>query len=151
LRRLFNPHLPRPFLPLKLAAPGAAGLVVATLPRWARRMYGLPATPLEDLWATTALKALHLGTQVIPEPWRYSPHPRRARRRTRGAGPDLPRAPCLPPPPGGRSMRWARACQAGGAGMFHAAITGLSCSVPRMLIVPVSRRNNRPSAGGRPK
>jgi uncharacterized protein (DUF2236 family) len=89
LRRLFNPHLPRPFLPLKLAAPGLAGLVVATLPRWARRMYGLPATPLEDLWATTTLRALHLGTQVVPEPWRYSPDARRARRLTREAGPDL--------------------------------------------------------------
>lgn len=85
LRRLFNPAVPRQFLPLKLAAPGIATLVVATLPRWARRMYGLPATPLEDLWATTTLKALHLGTHVIPEQLRYSPDAKRARELTRVA------------------------------------------------------------------
>jgi uncharacterized protein (DUF2236 family) len=89
LRRLFNPAVPRQLLPLKLAAPGIATLVIATLPRWARRMYGLPATPLEDLWATTTLKALYRGTQVVPEPWRYSPDARRARRLTREAVPGL--------------------------------------------------------------
>ncbi len=82
LRRLFNPAVPNRFLPLKLAAPGVATLVVATLPRWARRMYGLPATPLEDLWATTTLKALYQGIKIIPEPWRYSPDAKRARRLT---------------------------------------------------------------------
>jgi uncharacterized protein (DUF2236 family) len=80
LRRMFNPALPRQFLPLKLAAPSVATLVIATLPRWARRMYGLPATPLEDLWATAVLKALYRGTHVIPEHWRYSPDAKRARR-----------------------------------------------------------------------
>lgn len=89
LRRLFNPAVPRQWLPLKLAAPGIATLVVATLPRWARRMYGLPATPLEDIWATAWLKALHRGTRVVPESWRYSPDARRARDLTRGTGPDL--------------------------------------------------------------
>jgi uncharacterized protein (DUF2236 family) len=89
LRRLFNPAVPRQWLPLKLAAPGIATLVVATLPRWARRMYGLPATPLEDIWATAWLKALHRGTQVVPESWRYSPDARRARELSRGTGPDL--------------------------------------------------------------
>jgi uncharacterized protein (DUF2236 family) len=89
LWRLFNPTVPRQFLPLKLAAPGIATLVVATLPRWARRMYGLPATPLEDLWATGWLKALYRGTQVVPESWRYSPDARRARELTREEGPDL--------------------------------------------------------------
>jgi uncharacterized protein (DUF2236 family) len=85
LRRLYTPAVPRQWLPLKLAAPGIATLVVATLPRWARRMYGLPATPLEDLWATAWLKALHRGTQVVPESWRYSPDARRARELTRGS------------------------------------------------------------------
>lgn len=83
LWRMFNPAVPRQLLPLKLAAPSIATLVVATLPRWARRMYGLPATPLEDLWATAVLKALYRGTHVIPEQWRYSPAARRARRLTR--------------------------------------------------------------------
>ncbi len=89
LWRLFNPAVPRQFLPLKLAAPGIATLVVATLPRWARRMYGLPATPLEDLWATAWLRALHGGTRVIPESWRYSPDARRARALSRDAGAGL--------------------------------------------------------------
>ena len=85
LRRMFNPAVPRRMLPLKLAAPSVASLTIATLPRWARRMYGLPATPLEDLWATTTLKALYHGTRVVPEQWRYSPDARRARRLSRAA------------------------------------------------------------------
>jgi uncharacterized protein (DUF2236 family) len=89
LLRLFNPTVPRQWLPLKLAAPGLATLVVATLPRWARRMYGLPATPLEDVWATAWLKGLYQGTRVVPEAWRYSPDARRARQLTRASGPDL--------------------------------------------------------------
>jgi hypothetical protein len=52
-------------------------------------MYGLPATPFEDLWATTWLKALYRGTQVVPEAWRYSPDARRARELTRESGADL--------------------------------------------------------------
>jgi uncharacterized protein (DUF2236 family) len=89
LRRLFNPNIPRQFLPLKLVAPGLSALAVASLPRWARRMYGLPATPLEDLWATAWLKALHQGTRIIPEAWRYSPDARRARELNRNAAPNL--------------------------------------------------------------
>jgi len=83
LRRLFNPSVPRQFLPLKLAAPGIASLVVATLPRWARRMYGLPGLPTTDLTATLTLKALYRGTHVVPERFRYSPDARRALRLTR--------------------------------------------------------------------
>lgn len=79
-RRLFNPSVPRQFLPLKLAAPGIAGLVVATLPRWARRMYGLPGLPTSDLAATLTLKSLYRGTHLIPERYRYSPDAKRARR-----------------------------------------------------------------------
>ncbi|MFL6053227.1 MAG: oxygenase MpaB family protein [Actinoallomurus sp.] len=89
LRRLYHPAVPRRMLPLKLAAPSIATLVVATLPRWARRMYGLPATPLEDLWATMTLKALYRGTRIVPEQWRYSPDARRAHRLTRDVPPDL--------------------------------------------------------------
>ncbi|HEY7489269.1 MAG TPA: oxygenase MpaB family protein [Streptosporangiaceae bacterium] len=85
LRRLFNPSVPRQLLPLKLAAPGIAGLVVATLPRWARRMYGLPGLPTTDLAATVTLKALYRGTHVVPERYRYSPDAQRARRLTREA------------------------------------------------------------------
>lgn len=79
LRRLFNPTVPRQMLPLKLAAPPIGMLVVATLPRWARRMYGLPGLPTSDLAATLALKSLYRGTHVIPAQLRYSPDAKRAR------------------------------------------------------------------------
>jgi len=78
LRRLFNPPVPRPMLPLKLAAPSLATLTVATLPRWARRMYGLPGLPTSDLAATLTLQAMHRGTRVIPARLRYSPDAKRA-------------------------------------------------------------------------
>ncbi|MCW2883870.1 MAG: hypothetical protein QOE54_547 [Streptosporangiaceae bacterium] len=80
LKRLFYPDVPRQLLPLKLAAPGLATLAVATLPRWARRMYGLPGLPTADLAATLTLKGLYHGTRLIPEHFRYSPDARRARR-----------------------------------------------------------------------
>lgn len=86
-RRLFNPSVPRQFLPLKLAAPGIATLVVATLPRWARRMYGLPGLPTSDLAATLTLKSLYRGTHLIPERYRYSPDAKRARRLMAEHGP----------------------------------------------------------------
>ncbi|WP_433468353.1 oxygenase MpaB family protein [Spirillospora sp. CA-128828] len=83
LRRMFSPVVPRPLLPLKLAAPGLGMLVVSTLPRWARRMYGLPGLPTSDLAATLTLKGLYRTTHVVPERFRYSPDARRARRLTR--------------------------------------------------------------------
>jgi uncharacterized protein (DUF2236 family) len=79
LRRLFNPDVPRAMLPLRLAAPGIAALSVATLPRWARRMYGLPGLPTSDLGATMMLKGLYRGSHLIPESLRYSPDAKRAR------------------------------------------------------------------------
>ncbi|MFG1999779.1 oxygenase MpaB family protein [Spirillospora sp. NPDC048911] len=83
LRRLFNPNVPRQMLPLKLAAPGIATLVVTTLPRWARRMYGLPGLPTSDLAATLTLKGLYRTSHVVPERYRYSPDAKRARDLTR--------------------------------------------------------------------
>jgi uncharacterized protein (DUF2236 family) len=80
LLRMFNPNVPRKLLPLKLAAPALGTLVVSTLPRWARRMYGLPGLPTSDLAATLTLKSLHRTTQAIPERYRYSPDAQRARR-----------------------------------------------------------------------
>lgn len=89
LRRLFNPAVPRQLLPLKAVAPGIAMLVVATLPRWARRMYGLPGLPTSDLAATLALKSLYRSTRVIPAQLRYSPDARRAHELTREYEADL--------------------------------------------------------------
>lgn len=93
-RRLFNPGVPRKLLPLKAAAPAIAGLVVSTLPRWARRMYGLPGLPTSDLAATLTLKGLYHGTHLIPERYRYSPDAQRARRliAEQGSGDGLPLA-----------------------------------------------------------
>lgn len=89
LRRMFSPAVPRRMLPLKLAAPGIGMLVVATLPRWARRMYGLPGLPTSDLAATMTLKGLYRTTHVIPERYRYTPDAQRARRLTREHETDL--------------------------------------------------------------
>ncbi|MFF0523780.1 oxygenase MpaB family protein [Actinomadura nitritigenes] len=83
LKRMFSPAVPQHLMPLKLAAPGVAMLVVSTLPRWARRMYGLPGLPTSDLAATLALKGLYRTTHAVPERFRYSPDARRARRLTR--------------------------------------------------------------------
>ncbi|HEY8482383.1 MAG TPA: oxygenase MpaB family protein [Spirillospora sp.] len=83
LRRMFNPAVPRHLLPLKLAAPALGTLVVATLPRWARRMYGLPGLPTSDLAATLTLKGLYRTTRLVPERYRYSPDARRALQLTR--------------------------------------------------------------------
>jgi uncharacterized protein (DUF2236 family) len=95
LWRMFNPAVPRKLLPLKLAAPAAGTFVVSTLPRWARRMYGLPGLPTSDLAATLALKGLYRTTRVVPERYRYSPDARRARELTRlrdATGTDWPAA-----------------------------------------------------------
>ncbi|WP_241661413.1 oxygenase MpaB family protein [Thermomonospora catenispora] len=78
LRRMLNPPVPRMLTPLKLAAPAVTALAVSTLPRWARRMYGLPGLPTSDLAATLTLQALHRGSRVIPAQLRYSPDARRA-------------------------------------------------------------------------
>ncbi|MCP2338612.1 oxygenase MpaB family protein [Actinomadura rupiterrae] len=78
-RRMFNPALPSRLVPLKLAAPAVGLLVVSTLPRWARRKYGLPGLPTSDLAATLTLKGLYRTTRVVPERYRYSPDARRAR------------------------------------------------------------------------
>ncbi|MFC4535325.1 oxygenase MpaB family protein [Sphaerisporangium dianthi] len=75
-----NAPVPLRLAALRAAVPMITLLAFATLPRWARRLYGLPATPLEDLWAGASLKALYRGTRVIPEGLRYGPDARRARR-----------------------------------------------------------------------
>jgi uncharacterized protein (DUF2236 family) len=67
---LLAPPMPRW---LSLATPArpawAAGTAVAaaTLPRWVRRMYGLPGLPPTDLAATVALRALRFAVAAAPE------------------------------------------------------------------------------------
>lgn len=66
LLRSLNPPVPTAYLPLKLAVPPLTTLGFASLPRWARRMYGLPATPLTDAAATAGLHAFQQGASRIP-------------------------------------------------------------------------------------
>lgn len=80
LRLSLNAPLPRLLTPLKPAMPALTLLAFATLPRWARRLYGLPATPVGDLWATATLRTLHTGLGLVPGHVRYSPAARRAHR-----------------------------------------------------------------------
>ncbi|TDD19453.1 oxygenase MpaB family protein [Nonomuraea diastatica] len=66
LRLSLNAPLPALLTPLKPAMPALTLLAFATLPRWARRLYGLPATPVGDLWATATLRTLHTGIGLVP-------------------------------------------------------------------------------------
>jgi uncharacterized protein (DUF2236 family) len=83
LRLSFNPAVPPALLPLKLVAPPVSTLAFASLPRWARKMYGAPASPITDLAATAALTALQRASRGLPEQVRYPPLVRAARRRMR--------------------------------------------------------------------
>lgn len=42
-------------------------LALTTLPRWARRLFGLPALPTTDLSATLTLRGLRAATGVLPD------------------------------------------------------------------------------------
>ncbi|MFI6531266.1 oxygenase MpaB family protein [Nonomuraea sp. NPDC050547] len=80
LRQSLTAPLPLRLAPLKPVLPALTLLAFATLPRWARRLYGLPATPVGDLWATATLRALHAGLGLVPAQMRYAPDARRARK-----------------------------------------------------------------------
>jgi uncharacterized protein (DUF2236 family) len=56
-----HPPVPDGNLVLKLGLPPVSALAVATLPGWARRMYGRPSGPLSDLAATAGLRAVRLA------------------------------------------------------------------------------------------
>jgi uncharacterized protein (DUF2236 family) len=66
LVRSFLPDIPWPFTGLKLVVPPLNTLAYASLPRWARRLYGTPAMPVTDLSTTLTLRALHRATTKIP-------------------------------------------------------------------------------------
>ncbi len=71
-RLLFNP-VPRP---LALAQPlwtSVTGLGLATLPGWARRMYGLPGSRLTDLAADAGLRAVRSAALRLPRSVRLGP------------------------------------------------------------------------------
>lgn len=60
---------PQPSAPtgIALALSSIAAISFTTLPRWARRMYGLPGLPTTDLGVTLALKALRTASDLLPD------------------------------------------------------------------------------------
>jgi uncharacterized protein (DUF2236 family) len=73
LRMSFTPRVPAELLPLRLVVPPLNALAFASLPRWARRLYGTPGSPLTDAAATAALltarqSAARLPRQVVEIP-----------------------------------------------------------------------------------
>jgi uncharacterized protein (DUF2236 family) len=85
LRKSYHPDVPTQFLALKLMVPPVNTLAFASLPRWARKMYGAPGSPLTDVGATAALRMAHQSTTRIPRKLLYLPVARAARRRTAAA------------------------------------------------------------------
>ena len=81
LRKSYHPDVPAQFRALKVMVPPLSTLAFATLPRWARRMYGAPGSPLTDLGATAALRMAHQSATRIPRQLLYLPAARAARRR----------------------------------------------------------------------
>jgi uncharacterized protein (DUF2236 family) len=80
-----------PLLPLRteLTTPArplwttVAALAFALLPRWARRLYGLPGLPTTDLTATVVLRGLRTVALQLPERWRHGPIVQQALARAR--------------------------------------------------------------------
>ena len=66
LRLSFTPQLPPSYAPLRLLVPPLNVLAYASLPRWARRLYGTPAIGLTDPAVTMALRAAFESSSRIP-------------------------------------------------------------------------------------
>jgi hypothetical protein len=66
LRASFTLKMPPALLPLRLIVPPLNVLGFATLPPWARRLYGTPGLPLTDPAVTLALRATYESTTRIP-------------------------------------------------------------------------------------
>ena len=81
LMKSYHPDVPAEFRALKLMVPPLNTLAFASLPRWARRMYGTPGSPLTDVGATAALRMAHQSATRIPRQLLYLPAARAARRR----------------------------------------------------------------------
>jgi uncharacterized protein (DUF2236 family) len=82
---------PMPSRKLAAAKPlwaGVAGTAFALLPRWARRLYGLPGLPTADLAATATVRALRRSLLLLPADVREGPPVRDARARAAGLPPD---------------------------------------------------------------
>ncbi|MGY1623445.1 oxygenase MpaB family protein [Geodermatophilus sp. SYSU D00965] len=76
VRLVLAPPMPawvRFLTPARPAWGSLASLAVATLPRWARRMYSLPGLGVTDPAATAALRAFRLGMLRLPQRVQRSP------------------------------------------------------------------------------
>jgi uncharacterized protein (DUF2236 family) len=73
LRLSYHPPVPGSLLPLRVIVPPVNTLAFATLPRWARRMYGAPGSPAGDLAATAALRAARRTVAGLPGRLLYEP------------------------------------------------------------------------------
>ena len=81
LRRSFIPQLPASLAGLHLVLPPLSTLAFGSLPRWARRLYGTPASPITDAATSVALRAAYESTARIPRQVLFFPVRVAARRR----------------------------------------------------------------------
>ena len=58
---------------------GITALAAASLPRWARRLYGWPATPGQDQLTNTGLRTTRAALNTLPQWFRESPRRREIR------------------------------------------------------------------------
>ena len=80
-RFLLRPPMPARIATLTPARPAwalLAALAFASLPRWARRMYGLPAIAPTDLAIGLSCRVLASALNTLPATWRTGPHRRAA-------------------------------------------------------------------------
>jgi uncharacterized protein (DUF2236 family) len=83
------PPMPNRWLgPARPLWASVAGTAFALLPRWARRLYGVPALPTTDLAATAAVRGLRRSLLLVPAHVREAPPVRDARARAAGVPPD---------------------------------------------------------------
>lgn len=87
LLKSVNPAMPAAYMPLKLAAPPLTALAFASLPRWARRAYGCPGSPLTDVAATAGIRVFQETFSRIPTRLIVESAMRAGRRGTRAPRP----------------------------------------------------------------
>jgi uncharacterized protein (DUF2236 family) len=85
---LLPPMPSRRLAAAKPAWAAVAGTAFALLPRWARRLYGLPGLPGADLAATATVRALRASLLLVPAHVREGPPVRDARARVADLPPD---------------------------------------------------------------
>lgn len=85
LRLSFTPRLPLQLTALRLLVPPVNALAYASLPGWARQLYGTPGSQLTDGAATLALRAAYEASTRIPPRLLYVPGAESARTMMRDA------------------------------------------------------------------